>query len=122
MDTDHNGGDDMPSAGLNTIPVPLSDSEGNVTGSPGVGAEADSSLSPPSGGWPELAMEVDDIDALSSAPTSRSSATRALPELAAEKRQGIRAGFTDQSLLGFANAASILTNQLLNFLLLDIEH
>ncbi|KAK0519107.1 Phosphatidylinositol N-acetylglucosaminyltransferase GPI3 subunit, partial [Tilletia horrida] len=118
----HNGGDDMPSAGLNTIPVPLSDSEGNVTGSPGVGAEADSSLSPPSGGWPELAMEVDDIDALSSAPTSRSSATRALPELAAEKRQGIRAGFTDQSLLGFANAASILTNQLLNFLLLDIEH
>lgn len=35
---------------------------------------------------------------------------------------GLRAVFTDHSLFGFADAASILTNKLLKFTLSDVDH
>ncbi|KAK0526351.1 Phosphatidylinositol N-acetylglucosaminyltransferase GPI3 subunit [Tilletia horrida] len=38
------------------------------------------------------------------------------------RSMGIRAVFTDHSLFGFADAASILTNKLLKFVLSDVEH
>jgi len=38
------------------------------------------------------------------------------------RTMGIRAVFTDHSLFGFADAASIMTNKLLKFVLSDIEH
>ncbi|KAE8217298.1 hypothetical protein CF319_g8585 [Tilletia indica] len=38
------------------------------------------------------------------------------------RSMGIRAVFTDHSLFGFADAASIMTNKLLKFVLSDVEH
>lgn len=35
---------------------------------------------------------------------------------------GLRTCFTDHSLFGFADAASILTNKLLKFTLSDVDH
>jgi phosphatidylinositol glycan class A protein len=38
------------------------------------------------------------------------------------RTMGLRTVFTDHSLFGFADAASILTNKLLKFTLSDVDH
>lgn len=38
------------------------------------------------------------------------------------RTMGLRTAFTDHSLFGFADAASILTNKLLKFTLSDVDH
>jgi hypothetical protein len=38
------------------------------------------------------------------------------------RTMGLRTVFTDHSLFGFADAASILTNKLLKFILSDVDH